>query len=140
MMQNRRQRRPTGHLTLAKGNQEKTNEGFSRASSIPAEDFLPAEDFYGPFIATNEDEEHIGEDAFASILNLNSPDCTTLFRIMMGDKYDTDVSEEFKRAACLDSPNFSTLLTVMNNLSYDEAADDGYYCVDKVKLRLSGWL
>lgn len=134
-VKNRHPRGLTGHSILAKSKQGKTNAGISQAPSS-----IPAVDFHGPFVATNDDDEHVGEAAYDSILNLKSPDFTALLRIMMVDKYNTDVPEEFKNVACLESPDFTTLLIAMNNASYDEAADDGYCCVDKVKLKLSGWL
>nr|CAB3492908.1 unnamed protein product [Digitaria exilis] len=91
-------------------------------------------------VATNDEEENIGKVAYDSILNLESPDPTTLLRIMMGNKFSTDkVSKQFRNVARLQAPEFATLLTVMNNAGYGEAADDGQYDVDKVFTKLEGW-
>ena len=60
----------------------------------------PGRDFCWPIVATNDDEENTGKVAYDSILNLESPDPTTLLRIMMGNKYSTDkVSEQFQNVA-----------------------------------------
>ncbi|CAN6308975.1 unnamed protein product [Urochloa humidicola] len=100
----------------------------------------PAVDFCWPVVATNDDEENIGKVAYKSILNLESPDPTTLLRIMMGNKYSSDqVSEQFQNVARLQAPHFATLLTVMNNAGYVEGADEGHYDVDKVMTKLEGW-
>ncbi|CAL4919502.1 unnamed protein product [Urochloa decumbens] len=100
----------------------------------------PAADFCWPVVATNDDEENIGKVAYKSILNLESPDPTTLLRIMMGNKYSSDqVSEQFQNVARLEAPHFATLLTVMNNAGYVEGADEGHYDVDKVMTKLEGW-
>ncbi|KAL6643741.1 hypothetical protein ACP70R_018509 [Stipagrostis hirtigluma subsp. patula] len=96
-------------------------------------------DFYWPFVATNEDEEHVGEAAYDSILNLEAPDFTSLLRIMMGDKYHTKAAEQFKNVSRLEAPHFATILTVMNNANYNEQLDDGHYDVDKVLLKSAGW-
>ncbi|RLM99763.1 uncharacterized protein C2845_PM06G34330 [Panicum miliaceum] len=97
-------------------------------------------DFYWPVVATNEEEENVSDVAYSSILNLESPDPTTVLRIMMGNGYNTDqVSEQFQNVARLQAPEFPTLLTVMNNAGYDEAADDGHYDVHKVMTKLEGW-
>ena len=99
----------------------------------------PTGDFYWPVVATNE-EENVGAAAYDSILNLESPDPTTLLRIMMGNGYNTDqVSEQFQNVVRLQAPEFATLLTVMNNAGYDEAANDGHYDVHKVMTKLEGW-
>jgi hypothetical protein len=95
---------------------------------------------YWPIVATNDEEENVGEFAYSSILNLESPDLTTLLKIMMGNRYGTDpVSEQFQNVARLQAPDFATLLTVMNNAGYDADVDDGYYDVDKVMAKLQGW-
>jgi len=99
-----------------------------------------AGDFCWPIVATNDDEENIGKVAYDSILNLESPDPTTLLRIMMGNKYSTDkVSEQFQNVARLQAPEFATLLTVMNNAGYGETVDDAHYDVNKVMMNLEGW-
>ncbi|PUZ67937.1 hypothetical protein GQ55_3G474500 [Panicum hallii var. hallii] len=99
----------------------------------------PTGDFYWPVVATNE-EENVSDVAYSSILNLESPNPTTVLRIMMGNGYNTDqVSEQFQNVARLQAPEFTTLLTVMNNAGYDEAADDGHYDVHKVMTKLEGW-
>lgn len=100
----------------------------------------PAAEFCWPVVATNDDEENIGKFAYDSILNLESPDPTTLLRIMMGNRYNTDkVSDQFQNVARLQAPDFATLLTVMNNAGYGETADDGHYDVGKVMTKLEGW-
>ncbi|CAN6297481.1 unnamed protein product [Urochloa humidicola] len=100
----------------------------------------PTVDFCWPVVATNDDEENIGKVAYKSILNLESPDPTTLLRIMMGNKYSSDqVSEQFQNVARLQAPHFATLLTVMNNAGYVEGVDEGHYDVDKVMAKLEGW-
>ncbi|PUZ36631.1 hypothetical protein GQ55_9G053800 [Panicum hallii var. hallii] len=100
----------------------------------------PAGDFCWPVVATNDDEENIGKVAYDSILNLESPDPTTLLRIMMGNKYSTDeVSAQFQNVARLQAPEFTTLLTIMNNAGYGETTDDGHYDVYKVMTNLEGW-
>ncbi|TKW29614.1 hypothetical protein SEVIR_3G407300v4 [Setaria viridis] len=115
--------------------------GYDEATSgskVPVSN--TAGDFYWPIVATNDEEENMGEFAYSSILNLESPDPTTLLKIMMGNRYSTDpVSEQFQNVARLQAPDFSTLLTVMNNAGYDEAADDGHYDVNKVMAKLQGW-
>uniref|UniRef100_A0A0A9C9R8 Uncharacterized protein n=1 Tax=Arundo donax TaxID=35708 RepID=A0A0A9C9R8_ARUDO len=58
---------------------------------------------------------------------------------MMGDRYYTEFAEQLNNVAHLEAPDFATLLTVMNNAGYDEAADDGHYDVEKVLLKLEGW-
>ncbi|CAN6339021.1 unnamed protein product [Urochloa humidicola] len=107
-------------------------------STVPVS--YSAGDFYLPVVATNDEEENVGIVAYNSILNLQSPDPTTLLKIMMGDRYSTDqVSEQFQNVARLQAPEFTTLLTVMNNAGYDEDADDGHYDVNKVMAELEGW-
>ncbi|OEL36314.1 hypothetical protein BAE44_0002667 [Dichanthelium oligosanthes] len=156
-------RGPRGRFVTANGNQEGTSGGrmvpFSAALRDCYQRFIatngyqevttvgslvhssrPALDSCWPIVATNDEEENIGEVAYDSILNLESPDRTTLLRIMMGDKYNTDkVSEQFQNVARLQAPDFATLLTVMNNAGYGEAADDGHYDVDRVMTKLEGW-
>ncbi|XP_062202507.1 uncharacterized protein LOC133904884 isoform X3 [Phragmites australis] len=123
-----------GRSAAIKCNQEGTSGGSRAATSTPAIDF-----FYSHFVATNEDEENTGEVAYNNILNLEAPDFTMLLRIMMGDRFSTEVAEQFKNVARLEAPDFATLLTVMNNAGYNEALDDGHYDVDKVMLKLEGW-
>ncbi|KAJ1266444.1 hypothetical protein BS78_08G151800 [Paspalum vaginatum] len=104
--------------------------------------FYPAGDSYWPVVATNDDEENVGEVAYNSILNLESPDPTSLLRIMMGNRYNTDeVSEQFKNVARLEAPGFASLLTVMNNAGdgYGKAVDHGHYDVEEVLTKLEGW-
>ncbi|KAF8710036.1 hypothetical protein HU200_029763 [Digitaria exilis] len=117
------------------------NENIGEAASgskMPISN--PVGNFCWPVVATNDEEENIGKVAYDSILNLESPDPTTLLRIMMGNKFSTDkVSKQFRNVARLQAPEFATLLTVMNNAGYGEAADDGQYDVDKVLTKLEGW-
>ncbi|CAL4890891.1 unnamed protein product [Urochloa decumbens] len=116
----------------------KNNGDAASASTIPVS--YSAGDFYLPVVATNDEEENVGIVAYNSILNIQSPDPTTLLKIMMGDRYSTDqVSEQFQNVARLQAPDFATLLTVMNNAGYDEAAYDGHYDVNKVLTKLEGW-
>ncbi|KAL6847186.1 hypothetical protein ACP4OV_023039 [Aristida adscensionis] len=129
----RRLRGPRGRFVASEGTQEETSAGSQAPSRVLAEDFEL------PFVATNEDEEHVGEVAYESILNLEAPDYAAFLRIMMGNRYDTEVAVHLKNVAGLEAPHFATIMTVLNNANYDEEQDDGYYDVEKVMNKLAGW-